>query len=106
VLFLALNPPQQSNDNGHCFSGSPSRFYRPLFMSGLMTEDVTKSYGHEFVFGSTSVNYKRSAFGRDAQRQSTTITGSIETLGRLAIPVGCNLFHMTLESNRPDLSVS
>ena len=24
VLFLALNPPQQSNDNGHYFSGSSS----------------------------------------------------------------------------------
>jgi hypothetical protein len=53
VLFLAPNPPQQSNDNGHYFSGSSSRFYRLLFMSGLMTEDVPKSYGHEVVFGST-----------------------------------------------------
>jgi hypothetical protein len=46
VPFLALNPPQQSNDNGHYFSG-----------------DVPKSYGDEVVFGSTSVNYKQSAFG-------------------------------------------
>jgi hypothetical protein len=54
VLFLALNLPQQSDDNGHYFSGS----YRLLFKSGLMTEDVPKSYGLKVVFGSTSVNYK------------------------------------------------
>jgi len=26
VLFLALNPPVQSNTNGHYFSGDQSRF--------------------------------------------------------------------------------
>lgn len=33
VLFLALNPPVQSNTNGHYFSGDQSRFYDLLFKS-------------------------------------------------------------------------
>ena len=63
VLFLALNPPVQSNANGHYFSGNRSRFYDLLFMSGLITEAVPKSCADEVVFGTTSVNYNRSAFG-------------------------------------------
>jgi G:T/U-mismatch repair DNA glycosylase len=63
VLFLALNPPAQSNANGHYFSGRTSRFYHLLFASGLITQDVQKLGADEIVFGTTSVNYKQSAFG-------------------------------------------
>ena len=35
VLFVALNPPTQSNQRGHYFSGRGSRFFRLLCLSGL-----------------------------------------------------------------------
>lgn len=63
VLFLALNPPVQSNTNGHYFSGDQSRFYDLLFKSGLIVQPVPKSRADEAVFGGTSVNYNRSTFG-------------------------------------------
>jgi G:T/U-mismatch repair DNA glycosylase len=63
VLFLALNPPAQSNAKGHYFSGDQSRFFDLLFMSGLITEAVPKSRADAVVFGTTSVNYNHSAFG-------------------------------------------
>lgn len=34
VLFVALNPPEQSNANGHYFSGSSSRFFDLLTGAG------------------------------------------------------------------------
>jgi len=63
VLFLALNPPVQSNANGHYFSGQTSRFYHLLFLSGLITEALPKACADDVVFGTTSVNYNQSAFG-------------------------------------------
>ena len=63
VLFLALNPPVQSNTNGHYFPGDQSRFYDLLFKSGLIIQAVPKSRADEIVFGNTSVNYNRSTFG-------------------------------------------
>jgi hypothetical protein len=63
VLFLALNPPVQSNTNGHYFSGDRSRFYDLLFRSGLIIQAVPKSRADEVVFGTTSVNYNRATFG-------------------------------------------
>jgi G:T/U-mismatch repair DNA glycosylase len=63
ILFVALNPPTQSNDNGHYFSGSGSRFFHLLHLSGLITEELPKGTADEIVFGSTTVNYKNCAFG-------------------------------------------
>lgn len=63
VLFVALNPPTQSNANGHYFSGRGSCFFHLLYLSGLITEDVPKATADETVFGSTSVNHKGCAFG-------------------------------------------
>ena len=63
VLFLALNPPVQSNTNGHYFSGDQSRFYDLLFRSGLIVQAVPKARADEIVFGGTSINHNRSTFG-------------------------------------------
>jgi G:T/U-mismatch repair DNA glycosylase len=63
VLFVALNPPTQSNDNGHYFSGRDSRFFHLLYLSGLITEDLPKATADEIAFGLTSANYKGCAFG-------------------------------------------
>src|SRR5271165_5076860 len=63
VLFVALNPPTQSNANGHYFSGSGSRFFHVLYLSGLITKDLPKATADEAVFGSTTVNHKECAFG-------------------------------------------
>jgi G:T/U-mismatch repair DNA glycosylase len=51
VLFLAHNPPVQSNASGHYFSGGGSRFFHLLFKSGLITQDIPKSSADEVVFG-------------------------------------------------------
>ena len=63
VLFVALNPPDQSNTNGHYFSGSGSRFFHLLCLSGLITKEVPKLTADEIVFGSTAVNFKGAEFG-------------------------------------------
>lgn len=63
VLFVGLNPPEQSNSNGHYFSGGGSRFFDLLHKSGLLTEVVPKATADEIVFGSTAVNYGSKAFG-------------------------------------------
>lgn len=34
ILFIALNPPMQSNNNGHYFSGKQSSFFNQLYLSG------------------------------------------------------------------------
>ena len=63
VLFVALNPPAQSNSNGHYFSGARSRFFKLLALSGLTTHELPKNHADELVFGSTKFNYSGAAFG-------------------------------------------
>ena len=63
VLFVALNPPYQSNNNEHYFSGKQSRFFHLLFLSGLITTNIDKSQADEKVFGDNFYNYKKSNFG-------------------------------------------
>lgn len=63
VLFVALNPPVQSNSNGHYFSGRGSRFFQLLHESGLITMAVPRENADEIVFGSTKVNYREREFG-------------------------------------------
>lgn len=63
VAFVALNPPEESNENGHYFSGRNSRFFHLLHISGLITRNVTKLMADGIVFGGTSINHKHAAFG-------------------------------------------
>ena len=63
VLFVALNPPQQSNSNGHYFSGNSSAFFKLLALSGLITEPVLKAFADEKVFGTTEINHLGASFG-------------------------------------------
>lgn len=63
VLFIALNPPGQSNNNGHYFSGKQSTFFNQLYLSGLITEDLDKTIADDLVFGGTRYNYKNKHFG-------------------------------------------
>jgi hypothetical protein len=63
LLFIALNPPRQSNSNGHYFSGKSSLFFKQLFESGLITTNIDKSKADEIVFGANKYNYKNLQFG-------------------------------------------
>lgn len=63
LLFVALNPPNQSNSNGHFFSGKQSLFYKQLYQSGLIITVVDKSVADDLVFGSNRINYKGMQFG-------------------------------------------
>jgi G:T/U-mismatch repair DNA glycosylase len=63
VLFVGLNPPEQSNTRGHYFSGRQSRFFKLLGLSGLTTREVDKSVGDDVVFGDTEFNYNGASFG-------------------------------------------
>ena len=63
VLFIALNPPEQSNSNGHYFSGENSRFYKLLAAGGLITQEMPQGRADEIVFGTTEVNYAGASFG-------------------------------------------
>jgi G:T/U-mismatch repair DNA glycosylase len=63
VLFIGLNPPEQSNSNGHYFSGKQSRFFELLAASGLITRRIPRACADETVFGTTEINYKGASFG-------------------------------------------
>ena len=63
VLFVALNPPIESNVNGHYFSGRNSRFFDLLYLSGLTTKNLPKSEADEAIFGATTFNHKGCEFG-------------------------------------------
>lgn len=63
ILFVALNPPVNSNNNGHYFSNNLS-FWNLLYKSDLITQPVkSKLTGDEEVFKSQSINFKNSIFG-------------------------------------------
>ena len=63
ILFLALNPPVNSNSNGHYFSNNLS-FWNLLFNSGLITQPVTSRLtGDEEVFRNNDINHKNSVYG-------------------------------------------
>lgn len=49
VLFIALNPPLQSNNNGHYFSGRRSSFFKQLYLSGLIVENIDKSIADDLI---------------------------------------------------------
>lgn len=58
ILFVALNPPVQSNTNGHYFSGKQSIFFKQLYLSGLITKEIDKAIADELVFEGNKYNYK------------------------------------------------
>ena len=62
ILFIALNPPKKSNDNGHYFSRFPN-FWNQLFLSGLIEKEVDKKNADELIFGSNNFNYKNWNYG-------------------------------------------
>lgn len=63
ILFIALNPPVQSNNNGHYFSGKQSLFFKQMYLSGLVTKDLDKTIADELVFGCNDYNYKNKDYG-------------------------------------------
>jgi len=63
VLFVGLNPPRQSNANGHYYSGSASRFFKLLYLSGLITRAIPRAEADETVFGTEAINYRNCAYG-------------------------------------------
>jgi len=63
VLFIALNPPDQSNSNGHWFSGRQSRFFELLVRSGLITQRIDRACADVTVFGTNKINCNGASFG-------------------------------------------
>lgn len=63
ILFIALNPPEQSNNNGHYFSGNQSTFFKQLYLSGLINEELDKTVADKLVFGENKSNYKNKSYG-------------------------------------------
>lgn len=63
ILFLALNPPDTSNNNGHYFSNNMS-FWNLLFNAGLITKTVCSPLtGDDEVFRDNAINLKKSIYG-------------------------------------------
>ena len=40
ILFIALNPSVQSNNNGHYFSGKQSLFFKQMYLSKTTEEKL------------------------------------------------------------------
>jgi G:T/U-mismatch repair DNA glycosylase len=63
ILFVALNPPDKSNKNGHYFSSSWS-FWNLLLKSGLIIQSVKSPLsGDDEVFRENAINYKNLIYG-------------------------------------------
>tara|TARA_B100000131_G_C17797626_1_gene484060 strand:- start:36 stop:605 length:570 start_codon:yes stop_codon:yes gene_type:complete len=62
ILFIALNPPEESNKKGHYFSVKQS-LWNQLYKSGLISEIVDKEIADEQVFGSNKLNYNNWQYG-------------------------------------------
>ena len=63
ILFVALNPPETSNSNGHYFSRNLS-FWNLLYDSGLIKQRVKSQLtGDDEVFRHNNINYKNSVWG-------------------------------------------
>ena len=63
VLFIPLNPPPQSNSNGHFFS-RVATFWDILFASRLIEQKVPDfETGDELVFGNNTINYRHAIYG-------------------------------------------
>lgn len=63
ILFLALNPPVNSNNNGHYFSNNMS-FWNLMYNSELITKPVkSKLMGDEQVFQQNTLNFKNAVYG-------------------------------------------
>lgn len=63
ILFIALNPSVQSNNNTHYFSGKQSLFFKQMYQSGLVTENLDRLTADELVFGGNEYNYKGKNYG-------------------------------------------
>lgn len=62
VLFIGLNPANGSSEKGHYFSVKNS-FWKQLFESGLIMEEIDKSNADEIVFGSKKINFNNWNYG-------------------------------------------
>ncbi|GHA25520.1 hypothetical protein GCM10007103_03440 [Salinimicrobium marinum] len=63
LLFVALNAPVNSNNNGHWFTNNLS-FWNLLYRVGIITTPISnKLEGDEMVFGGTSINHKNWKIG-------------------------------------------
>lgn len=63
LLFVALNAPVNSNNNGHWFTNNLS-FWNLLYRVGIITTPIAnKLKGDESVFGGTSINHKNWKIG-------------------------------------------
>ncbi len=89
LFFVALNAPEESNNNGHWFSRNLS-FWNVLFDAGIITEQITDALkGDLKVFGSNAINYNKWIIGvtdlnRDVvQTNSNAVLTSIEQVQRI-----------------------
>jgi len=63
LLFVALNAPENSNNNGHWFTNNLS-FWNILYRTGIITQRIVDMLeGDEKVFGETKNNYKNWSIG-------------------------------------------
>ena len=63
ILFVALNAPMNSNNNGHWFTNNLS-FWNLIYRAGIITAPVTNMLdGDEKVFGDTSINVRNLRIG-------------------------------------------
>ena len=62
ILFVGLNPATISSEKGHYFSVKQS-FWKQLYISGLITENIDKDCADMMVFGTNQINYRNWNYG-------------------------------------------
>jgi hypothetical protein len=89
VLFLALNPPIISNNNGHYFSRVKT-FWDILSESGLIEHsNFHLNQADEIIFGENYLNYKKKIFGitdlvhHKVETKSSKVKPTVEDFKRI-----------------------
>jgi len=76
LLFVALNAPENSNNNGHWFTNNLS-FWNILYRTGIIVQPIMdKLQGDEKVFGNTGINHKNWSIGVTDLNRSVVETDS------------------------------
>lgn len=89
LFFVALNAPEESNNNGHWFSRNLS-FWNVLYDSGIITSSVFDPLmGDVIVFGTNAINFNKMIIGvtdlnrTDVQINSKDVKTNLEQVRRI-----------------------
>jgi hypothetical protein len=96
LLFVALNAPENSNNNAHWFTNNLS-FWNLLYRTGIITQSITnKLKGDVKVFGDNTINFNNWSIGvtdlnrRDVETDSANVEVKPSDVNRILDIINTN----------------